>query len=99
MAKAPSYRGMRYRGNPECQINTPSQRILLAAACDLWSHNGSVIGTMITGILGADFAVMGGRMVFGEVVRQLRSARSPIHFELLLIDAILDPIKTHIHCF
>ena len=43
--------------------------------------------------------VMSGRMLFGEVVSKVASARGPIYVELALFDSITDPVKTHIHSF
>jgi hypothetical protein len=39
---------------------------------------------------------MVGWVVFGEVVRGVVSARSPVDIELLLRDTILEPVVSHI---
>ena len=41
--------------------------------------------------------VTSGRMLFGEVVSKVATARGPIYVELALFDSITDPVKTHIH--
>ena len=43
--------------------------------------------------------VMNGRMLFGEVVSKVATARGPIYVELALLDAITNPVKPHVHSF
>ncbi len=43
--------------------------------------------------------MMAWRMVFGMVVSKVFRTGSPVDDELFLSDAILDPIKTHVHGF
>jgi hypothetical protein len=50
-------------------------------------------------IYGADGAMVGSGMVFGEIVGKILTALQPIFTELALFDVIADPIETHIKCF
>ena len=43
--------------------------------------------------------MMVGRVVFCMIITQFCGARFPKHFEMILFDAVLDPIKAHVHCF
>ena len=38
-------------------------------------------------------------MMFGEVVGLVGRAGSPVDMELLLVNSILDPVESHVHCF
>ena len=50
-------------------------------------------------IMGPDITMMDGRMVFCMRISQVCGSWFPKHVELFLSDAILNPIKTHVHCF
>jgi hypothetical protein len=50
-------------------------------------------------IPGAHGAMVGRRMMFGEVICEFVSTASPVNEELTLFDAIFDPVKTHVRCF
>ena len=43
--------------------------------------------------------MMVGRVVFCMIITQFCGARFPKHFEILLFDAVVDPIKAHGYCF
>ena len=44
----------------------------------------------------AHSAVVGGCVMFGEVICEIEVSRCPIHVELVLFDAIPYPIEMHI---
>ena len=44
----------------------------------------------------AHFAVVGGCVVFGEVIHKVVMCSGPVHMALLLVDAITDPIEMHV---
>ena len=44
----------------------------------------------------AHFAVVGGCVMFGEVIHEVLVCRGPVHMVLLLVDAIVDPIERHV---
>ena len=44
----------------------------------------------------AHAAVVGGCVMFGEIVCVIEVSRCPIHVELVLLDTIAYPIETHI---
>jgi len=37
-------------------------------------------------------------VMFGVVVREVVFAWGPVDVELALLDAVLDPVKAHVHC-
>ena len=41
--------------------------------------------------------VMGGRMMFCEVVGKIKSCWGPVDVELILFHSILDPVEAHVH--
>ena len=43
-----------------------------------------------------EFAVVGGCVVFGEVICKVVVCGSPVHMVLLLVDAITDPLEMHV---
>ena len=43
--------------------------------------------------------MMGGRMVFGEVIGMIGAAGTPKNVELALADPVADPIKMHVDGF
>ena len=45
----------------------------------------------------AHFAVVGGCVMFGEVIRKVLVCGGPVHMVLLLVDAISDPIEMHVN--
>ena len=45
----------------------------------------------------ADLTMMRGGMMFGEVVGEVFGSWRPVNDELLLLDAIFDPVETHVH--
>ena len=45
----------------------------------------------------AHSAVVGGCMMFGEIVCEVEVSRCPIHVELVLFDTIPYPIETHVN--
>ena len=67
----------------DCIINTPS-------------HDGRIVGIMQ--IERPNSSMMRGRMMLGEVIREIVFASSPIYVELALTDAIAYPIIAHVHC-
>jgi len=50
-------------------------------------------------IRGADGLVVVGWMVFCKVIRLVDLARRPVYVELLLSDAVTNPVKSHINSF
>ena len=44
----------------------------------------------------AHFAVVGGCVMLGEVIRKVMVCWGPVHVVLLLVDAIPDSIETHV---
>ena len=42
---------------------------------------------------------MSSRVMFGEIVTEVRCARSPVDEELALFGPVFDPIKLHVDCF
>ena len=48
---------------------------------------------------GAHSAVVGGGMMFGEVVAVVVFAWGPKDLELALADTVADPIEAHVNCF
>ena len=44
----------------------------------------------------AHFAVVGGCVMFGEVIRKVLVCSGPVYMVLLLVDAITDLIETHV---
>ena len=56
----------------------------------LWEH---------VKVYGADFSMMGGQEVLGEIVSQVYGTLAPEDFELALVDSVLNPIVAHIHHF
>jgi hypothetical protein len=47
----------------------------------------------------AHASVMGRRVVFSEVVGEIVGTASPVDQKLIILDAIFDPIKTHVDGF
>lgn len=50
-------------------------------------------------VCGADLAMVGSGVMFGEVITEVVSSFTPVYEELVLFDAILDPVKSHVHRF
>ena len=46
----------------------------------------------------AHFAVLGGCVMFGEVIHKVLVCGGPVYMVLLLVDAITDRIETHVDC-
>ncbi len=46
-----------------------------------------------------DCDVMLGGMMFGGVISKIGLARFPVDMKLLLANAILDPVESHVHGF
>ena len=47
----------------------------------------------------AHFAVVVNWVVLGVIIRDVAASGSPENMELLLVDAILHPVKSHVHRF
>lgn len=47
----------------------------------------------------AHFDVVGGGVVFGEVITVVVDSLEPVDAEVALADPILDPVETHVHSF
>lgn len=43
--------------------------------------------------------MVGSGVMFGEVITEVVSSFTPVYEELVLFDAILDPVKSHVHRF
>ena len=69
----------------ECeQINTPL-------------HFSWTVG--FSHVNGPDFLMMLGSMMFCEEIREVGCSWCPFEGELVLSDAIPEPIKSHVYCF
>jgi len=55
----------------------------------------SVLGWQME-ICWSDSLMMGGGMVFGEIICTVGAARLPENVKLALLDPILDPIESHV---
>ena len=47
----------------------------------------------------AHCAVVGGRVVLGEVVSEIAGAFVPVDSELVLVHRVADPVEAHVDCF
>ena len=70
-------------------INTPRKTSCGRSRKELWASSG-------VDKVFAHFAVVGGCVMFGEVIRKVLVGGGPVHMVLLLVDAITDPIETHV---
>jgi hypothetical protein len=43
--------------------------------------------------------MMGGRLMLGEIVGQIREAGLPVNDKLFLLDAVFNPVETHVNGF
>lgn len=85
-----------FHGNPERGINTPLQE---TDCCRLLGCVGSIGFLGNVEVCRADFAVVGGGVVLGEVIAKVGGAWTPVHEEMALANTILDPVEAHVHCF